>query len=65
MTDPASETNTGRDEPEASESTPTWVKAFAIVGLAFLVLLVFLLVAGGHGPGRHSLAVPAASAAHA
>jgi hypothetical protein len=34
--------------------TPRWVKVFALVGLALVVLLAVMLLAGGHhGPGRH------------
>ncbi|MGH9457659.1 MAG: hypothetical protein ACRD2J_08480 [Thermoanaerobaculia bacterium] len=35
---------------------PRWVKVFAILGLAVLLILVVLLLsrgAGGHGPRRH------------
>jgi hypothetical protein len=35
--------------------TPRWVKVFAIVALvAVLLLVVLLLVNGGHGPSRHT-----------
>jgi hypothetical protein len=32
---------------------PRWVKALGIIGIAVLVLIVVLLLAGGHGPGEH------------
>lgn len=34
------------------ESTPRWVKAFGIIGLALVVLMLIALLTG-HGPGRH------------
>lgn len=51
-------------DSDAPEGMPRWVKVFAAVGIAFLVLLGVLLATGGHGPGRHSLALTA-GAAHA
>jgi hypothetical protein len=33
---------------------PRWVKAFAIAGIALVLLVVVLAIVGGdHGPGRH------------
>ena len=32
--------------------TPRWVKVFGIAFLV-LVLLIVIMIAGGHGPGRH------------
>ncbi len=34
---------------------PRWVKAFGIIAIALVVIIVFVLIAGGgpHGPGRH------------
>jgi hypothetical protein len=45
-------------------ATPGWVKAFAVAGLALIILVAVLLVIGGeHGPGRHVPAgVPATPA---
>lgn len=36
-----------------SPRAPRWVKVFVIVSVALLVVLVILLLAGGHGPGQH------------
>ena len=33
--------------------TPRWVKVFAIIAIAVVVLLVIMLLTG-HGPGRHT-----------
>jgi ABC-type transporter Mla subunit MlaD len=44
--------------------TPLWVKVFAAVALAVLLLfVVLLLVGGGHGPGRHGAPAPTAGTA--
>jgi negative regulator of sigma E activity len=45
--------------------TPRWVKVFAIVAVAAIVLVVVLLVVGkgGHGPSRHT--EPPAGVIHA
>jgi hypothetical protein len=37
---------------EAAGGTPRWVKGFAIVGVA-LVLMIIVMLLTGHGPGRH------------
>lgn len=38
---------------------PRWVKVFALIGLAVVVILVVLMLLGiEHGPGLHSSAVP-------
>jgi len=50
--------NTTRDN--ATQSMPTWVKGFAI---AAAVLVVVMLLTGGHGPGRHTQGGSPASAA--
>ena len=44
------------DPPERhADTTPRWVKVFAAVALAVLVVVaVVLLVGSGHGPGRHA-----------
>jgi hypothetical protein len=34
-------------------ATPRWVKVFGLVAFALVVLLVILMLIGGHGPGRH------------
>jgi hypothetical protein len=41
---------------EATGGRPRWVKVFAVIGLALVLLLVVMLLVGGgdHGPGRHS-----------
>jgi len=39
--------DTGRDNP--TQGMPTWVKGFAIA-TAVLVVLVVMLLTGGHGP---------------
>jgi hypothetical protein len=41
-----------RPDP-APAGIPRWVKVFGLVGLVLVVLLIVLL-ATGHGPGRHS-----------
>jgi hypothetical protein len=35
--------------------TPRWVKVFGIIALVLVLMVVFMLFAGGgrHGPGRH------------
>jgi hypothetical protein len=39
---------------ESTAGTPRWVKVSAIVALVLVVLVVvMLLLAAGHGPGRH------------
>jgi hypothetical protein len=40
---------TGRE----SSSTPRWVRVFGIIALVAVLLLVILIVSGGHGPVRH------------
>jgi hypothetical protein len=41
-------------EPDReSTATPRWVKVFGLAALALVVLLVILMLIGGHGPGRH------------
>ncbi len=48
-----------REQPEnmrpedATAGMPTWVKGFAITAAILAVLIVVMLLAGGHGPGRH------------
>jgi hypothetical protein len=42
-----------REEGHAAAGTPRWVKAFAAVA-AVLVVLVVVMLAAGHGPGRHA-----------
>ncbi|MEH1127360.1 hypothetical protein [Micromonospora sp. CPCC 206061] len=37
-----------------STPMPRWVKLSVIVALLAIALLVAMLLAGGHGPGRHS-----------
>ena len=41
---------------EPYPGTPLWVKLFAAIALAVVVLFVVLLLIGrGHGPGRHGV----------
>jgi len=40
---------------EPTTSTPRWVKVFGVIALVLLLLFVIALLAGGHGPGRHTL----------
>jgi hypothetical protein len=47
MSDPAS------DRPESTHPTPRWVKRLWAIGALLVVLMIVLLVSGGHGPGRH------------
>jgi hypothetical protein len=52
--DNAEDGDTERDRAPA-DGTPRWAKLFAIIGVAvLLLLLVLLVVRGGHGPGRHT-----------
>lgn len=32
---------------------PTWVKGFAIIAVILAILVVVMLLAGGHGPGTN------------
>ena len=41
-------------DPSPPPGTPRWVRTFGIVALIAIVLLIILLLAGGHGPGRHA-----------
>ena len=45
-----------QDKDAPTAGTPRWVKVFAIVAVAAIVLVVVLLVVGkgGHGPSRHT-----------
>ncbi len=43
--------NTTRDK--ATQGMPTWVKGFVIATAVLVVLVVGMLLTGGHGPGRH------------
>lgn len=58
MEDPPVHNDSG-DEPDAGPDPgrPPWVTVFAIVGVA-VVLLVVVLVLAGHGPGRHATGAP-------
>jgi hypothetical protein len=52
-----------RDEVTAT-GTPRWVKVFAAIALAVVVLIAVVLIAGrdSHGPGRHADASDAGNA---
>lgn len=58
MTDPRSSDigGSGRDAHRGSPpGMPRWVKVVGFVALVVALLLVaFLIVGGGHGPGRHA-----------
>jgi ABC-type transporter Mla subunit MlaD len=64
MADPAPPDDVAADGNGEIErpDTPLWVKVFGIVGLVVIVLFVVVLIAGGHGPGRHSSDAPAGHA---
>jgi hypothetical protein len=41
--------------PAPRPATPRWVKVFAVIAAAVIVVFLVLLLSGGdHGPGRHS-----------
>jgi len=40
-------------ETRSRQGTPRWVKVFATIGVVVVLLVIVLLFAGGHGPGRH------------
>jgi uncharacterized membrane protein len=42
------------DTGDDAGRTPRWVVVFGIVALVAVLLVVVLLLAGGHGPGRHA-----------
>ena len=39
---------------DPSAGTPRWVKVFGLIALVLVVAFVVLLLAGRHGPSRHS-----------
>lgn len=46
-----------REKGMSKGGTPRWVKAFGIIALVLIFLVVVLLLTGrggGHGPGRHT-----------
>jgi hypothetical protein len=50
-------------DPGSPMGMPRWVKAFVIVGLVIVLLVVVTLLLGiKHGPGRHTLPSRASSA---
>ena len=53
---PYSDTNDDSGERDRLSTTgaPRWVKAFGLIALALVVLVVILMLAGGHGPGDHA-----------
>ena len=40
-------------DADGDTGTPRWVKVFGIIALVAVLLVVILLLAGGHDPGRH------------
>jgi hypothetical protein len=60
MRDPAGEDQAGTETgAESTTDTPRWVKVFGLVAAIIVVLLVLIaLLAGGHGPGRHTQSWP-------
>ena len=63
MTRPAedrSSGDTGGPETGGAEGMPRWVRATLVIGLV-VVILVVVMLAFGHGPGRHGHAGGAAS----
>jgi hypothetical protein len=40
--------------PAPTTGTPRWVKVFGVILVVVAVLVVVLLVFGGHGPSRHT-----------
>ncbi len=55
-TGPAPDRDRAREHLDSNTGTPRWVKVFAIVGAALVLLAAVLLLLGGgeHGPGRHA-----------
>jgi hypothetical protein len=52
---------------DSATGTPRWVKVFAGIALAVILLLVVALLTGRHGPDRHGLVEfggPASAAGH-
>ena len=57
MGDPVADRPAG-DEP----GTPRWVKISTAVALVLVVVIaIVMLTTGGHGPGRHTLAMAAST----
>lgn len=55
---PGSNDNAGDDTGggpgrESTTGAPRWVKVFGIAGVVLVLLLVIMLL-GGHGPGMHT-----------
>jgi hypothetical protein len=48
-----SRTQAGSDVTQ-TYSTPRWVKVSGLIALLLVLLVGFLLLTGGHGPGRHA-----------
>jgi len=43
-----------RPDRRSTRKTPRWLNVFGIIALVLILLLgVWLLASGGHGPGRH------------
>jgi len=44
----------GNDDTVDDDSPPRWVKLFGIIAIVGVLLVVIVLLASGHNPGRHS-----------
>lgn len=51
--DPGTDDTVGPGDPAQMPGMPRWVKISLIVALVAVLLVVILLLSGGHGPGRH------------
>lgn len=51
--DPGADRHAGVDDA-STIGTPRWAKIFGLIALAVVVLVVILMLMGGHGPGRHT-----------
>lgn len=46
--------SSGSPHDGSAAGMPRWVKGFAIAGVVLVLLIVIMLMNGGHGPGRHT-----------
>ena len=44
---------TGDRHDDEDTRRPIWVNTFAAIALVLVIIVVALMLAGGHGPGRH------------